>query len=109
MDGAEKTFRRGFLDCGLFLILEASRADITSNRDIGKNRHARKGLPPADTVCSSKVSPPGNHAKALSPGRMPCAELPIRPAYAFHRWAWFPPLSPHPAGAQRNMFMECLP
>src|SRR5438309_4409900 len=56
----------------------------------------------ADTECLPKVSPPGNHAKALSPGRMPCAELPIRPACAFLEWAWFPPLSPHPAGAQRN-------
>jgi hypothetical protein len=35
-DGAEKTFRRGFLDCGLFLILAAFRADTTTNRGTGK-------------------------------------------------------------------------
>lgn len=38
--GAEKTLCRGFLDCGLFLILEAFRADTTSNRGIGKKSAA---------------------------------------------------------------------
>jgi len=41
--GAEKKRCRDFLDCGLFLILKALRADTTSNRGIGKTSARRNG------------------------------------------------------------------
>jgi hypothetical protein len=50
------------------------------------------------------------HAKALSPGRMPYAELPIRAERAFLRVDVVPPVVPAPAWDDKEiMFTECLP
>src|SRR5262249_25006760 len=69
--GAEKERCRGFLGCGLFLILAAFLADTRSNRGIGESRRTRNERFQAADARVSQGESPLKHAKALSPGRMP--------------------------------------